>query len=102
MTTLKEGSEVDTFGYERLVVAPSECETLKLLTSANLFFSEEKGRYFVLWPHVNEFGAGDSLSEALADVFLSAHNFYIFLLENEHRLGPSMRETLRNYREVIA
>ena len=50
----------------------------------------EGGKYVVEAPELNEFGFGDTLSEALADLQAAIAELYLTLEEEQERLGPDL------------
>ena len=50
----------------------------------------EGGKYVVESPELNEFGFGDNLSEAIADLQAAIAELYFTLDEERERLGPDL------------
>ena len=97
----KMSAGVMNANYTKIEILPVECRRLWLKRPISVYFAEDKGEYFVFWPKIDEFGVGSNLQDALDDVFHTVADFFTFLITNEHRLSPGLRETLIQFREVI-
>ena len=83
---------------EEVVSLPPEPFTLGSLRDGRLRVVEpievkpmlEEGRYLAEATELNEFGYGDNLSEALADLQAAIAELYLTLEEEQEQLGPDL------------